>query len=135
MDKNRRRSFLPETIKTYFEEIKEAYAFGHGRSCIALCRALLEIALFDKLKEKGYFRDTGNKVSKIDLAEEDNLFKYINLAKQVGILPHKFAEISHQIKISANKILHLKGGKINFDQKDTIKIIFKTIEVIEYLNR
>ncbi|GAH63970.1 unnamed protein product [marine sediment metagenome] len=84
------------------------------------------MALFDKLRKKAHFRDIANKISKIDLAKEDNLFKYINNAKQDRILPHKFAETAHQIRMSANKILHLKGGKIDFDQKNTINASYSS---------
>ena len=48
---------IPSYLLSYFNEIKETYAFGKYRASVALCRALLEMALYRKLKAKGAFRD------------------------------------------------------------------------------
>jgi hypothetical protein len=120
-------------MKIYFDEIKEAYAFGLSRSSITLCRALLEMALLDKLKRKGYFKNKKNKIKSIDVAKQDNLYSYINMAKSCRILISNYAKKAHQIRISANEILHLKDDDRNFDRKGTLEIIFGTVEILEHL--
>jgi 3-methyladenine DNA glycosylase AlkD len=104
-----------EQVSTYFDEIKEAYAFGQYRSSIALSRALLEMSLFDKLKRKGAFKQSSNKVVSIDVAKEDSLFKFINQAERFGILNHKMASLAHEVRKSANRVLHLKTADPDSD--------------------
>ena len=128
-------SHVPESIKSYFGEIRNAYAFGLYKSSIALCRALLEMSLFDKLKKKGAFKEVKTKVTHIDSAKEDNLYRYIFLAKQKRVLNKINVDKAHQVRISANKILHIKDKEAKIKEKEAFDIILNTVEVIESLYR
>ena len=126
-------SKVPDNIKEYFNEIKEAYAFCLYRSCIGLCRAMLEMGLHDKLNRKGVFKTNDPKVISIDIAKEDSLNRYIYLSKKEGILDKINAEKAHSIRKYANKILHHKNDPINCTKKDAFQIINNTIGVLEYI--
>ncbi len=45
-------SKIPSRALVYFDEIREVYSLGFYLSAIALCRAVLEMCLFDKLHKK-----------------------------------------------------------------------------------
>jgi len=126
-------SHLPRSVQNYYNEIKEAYAFGLYKSSIALSRALLEMSLFDKLNKRGLFKSSNQKVINFDIAKEDNLYRYILCAKKEGLLDSKSKELADQVRGSANSILHLKENEQNLSEKETMEIIFKTVEVIEAL--
>lgn len=128
---------IPDNIQQYFNEIRETFAFGFYRSSVALCRSLVEMALYDKLSRKGIFQNRNTKVVNIDIAKEDNLYRYINLAKRERILEREKAELAHNIRKSANDILHLKEDtqkvEPTLSEENTFKTIFDTINVIECL--
>lgn len=128
---------IPDYIQDYFNEIRETYALGLYRSSVALCRALLEMSLFDKLSRKGVFRDRNSKVTNMDMVKEDTLIRFIYLGKRERILNNEKKDLAHGIRKSANNILHLKGKNKKEDlplsEKDTFEIVINTIKVIEYL--
>jgi len=126
-------SKLPPNIVQYFDEIKEAYAFGLDKSCISLSRTLLEIALHDKLKRKGYIKP--NKVQCIDIAKEDSLTHYIFVAAQEKLLSKKAKELAIEIKKKGNSVLHIKDTQDFSVRGLALKIIKDTVETIEYLYR
>lgn len=126
-------SRLPSNIVNYFNEIKEAYAFGLDKSCISLSRALLEIALYEKLKKKGFFKSS--KITRIDIAKEDPLHRYIFVAHKEKLLSIETKEIAIEIKNRGNKVLHLKDTKDFSVRGFAFKTIKDTIDVIEYIYR
>jgi hypothetical protein len=126
---------VPPAILSYFEEIKNVFAFGQYRSCIALCRALLEMSLWDRLSRKKVFTDTDSKVTSIDVAKEDNLYKYINLAKYNNILDGSGVNTANNIRKTSNGILHIRSRVVKIDEKDALKIIFSTVQIVEELYR
>ena len=126
---------VPGGILSYFEEIKEVFAFGQYRSCIALCRALLEMSLWDRLSRKKVFKDSDSNVTSIDVAKEDNLYKYINLAKYHNILDAGGVKIANEIRKISNGILHIRSRDIKVTERDAFKVIFSTIQIIEDLYR
>ena len=128
-------STLPQNILSYFNEIRETYAFGQYRSSIALCRALLEMTLLDKLKKLKVFADRNSNVISIDVAKEDNLFQYIKLAKWKRILDRKMINSAHEIRMISNKILHRKDESIKPTEKTAFKIISETVMLIETMYR
>lgn len=128
-------SKVPNHILSYFEELKETYAFRQYRSSIALCRALLEMALLHKLTAKGAFKTVNTKVTKIDVAKEDNLNRYINMAKWNKILSENNHEKAHEIRRIANDILHAKKEINGFNNKPVLDTIITTINIIEELYR
>jgi len=126
---------IPESMIDYFEEIRETFAFGQYRASIALSRALLEMALFDKLNRKRAFKNRPSKVVSIDVAKEDNLYTYINLAKFHKIIDSERRDLAHSIRQKANAVLHIKDKASRPSQKETFEIIFETITLIEFLYR
>jgi len=44
---------LPDTIHSYFHEIRECFLFGQTRAVVGLCRVLLELAFRDKFEKLG----------------------------------------------------------------------------------
>lgn len=126
-------SKLPSNIVQYFDEIKEAYAFGLDKSCISLSRTLLEIALHDKLKKKGLFKPS--KTISINIAKEDSLHKYINVARKEELLSNKAKELAMEIKKKGNNVLHIKDTQDFSVRGLALKTIKDTVELIEYLYR
>jgi hypothetical protein len=122
---------LPSNIVAYFDEIKEAYAFGLDKSCISLSRALLEIALYEKLKRKGFFKSS--KITHIDISKEDPLHRYIFVAHKERLLSIKTKGIAIEIKNRGNRVLHIKDTKDFSLRGLALKTIKDTVEVIEYL--
>lgn len=131
------RSILPKNIIKYFDEIKEAYAFGLDKSCISLSRTLLEIALHDKLKKKGLFKKTKDyrNYNIINLNEEDPLRRFIVVAKRNNLLSVRYKELADEIRTHGNNVLHVKDTTEYSVSGLALKTIINTVEVIEYLYR
>jgi hypothetical protein len=128
-------SKVPNHLLAYFNELKETYAFCQYRSSLALCRVLLEMALYDKLKARGEFNDKNSKVTHIDVAKEDNLNRYINIAKWKHLISSADHEIAHKIRTTANSVLHAKDKGMKLNAKEVLQAIFDTIRIIENLYR
>jgi len=128
-------SKVPPHILSYFEELKETYAFGQYRASVALCRALLEMALYRKLKARGAFKDKDPKVTNVDVAREDNLNRYINMAKWEKVLSKDGHDMAHGIRKTANDVLHTKDAERPLDQKVVVDTILSTIRILEELYR
>ncbi len=127
---------VPKNLIVYFDEIRETFAFGQYRATIALCRALLEMCLYQKLKAKGAFVDRGTtKVVPIENAKKDSLFKYINMAQRHRLLSQNEAGTAHLIRDNANKVLHVKEEPIEPREADTIDIILNTMSILQKLYR
>lgn len=126
-------SDLPENMEQYFSEIKMAYAYRLYKSCTALCRALLEMALFEKLKRKGLLKETDQRVTDIYVVKQDKLNNLIWLAFVNGLLPREKKERAHKIQLKANKILHLKSDGARIPEQDAFEIICDTVDVLEHL--
>jgi hypothetical protein len=126
---------VPSYLLSYFEELKETYAFGQYRASVALCRALLEMALYRKLKARGAFKDKEPKFTSINVAREDNLNRYINMAKWEKILSKGSLDIAHGIRKTANDVLHSKDAEKQFDHKVVTDTIFGTLRILEELYR
>ena len=126
---------VPDHVLVYFDELRETFAFGQYRSSVALCRALLEMSLYMKLKAKGAFKNRDTKVTSIDVAKEDNLNRYINMAKWEKVLDSESCGVAHEVRTAANSVLHLRDSSKQFDRKETMKIILDTVRVVEMLYR
>jgi hypothetical protein len=128
-------SHIPKKVLPYFEEIRETYAFGQLRSSIALCRALLEMILFDKLNRLKAFATRPQQPTNINPEKEGNLNIYIRLAKIRKIINNNETDIAHSIRIYCNSILHLKDEDITPNKSDTFGTIVDTIGLIESIYR
>jgi hypothetical protein len=128
-------SNIPERVLPYFNEIRESYAFDQYRSSLALCRALLEMVLFDKLDRRKAFAKQSKSPTNINHEKEGNLFVYIWMAKSKAIISKNETDIAHKIRIYCNSILHLKDKEIKPNRDDTFKIIIDTVNLIESIYR
>lgn len=126
-------SKIPPEAQSYFDEIREAYAVRLDASAVALCRAVMEMCLFDKLKKKGFFKN--KKVVPLDIVRQDNLSYLIRTAKNEKLLDKATKELADQIRISANQILHPKktNGQLVSATMGTFQLITDTVKVIEKL--
>ena len=128
-------SKVPDHLLAYFNELKETYAFGQYISSLALCRVLLEMALYDKLKARGEFKGKNSKITHINVAKEDNLNRYINVAKWKSLISSADHEAAHKVRTTANSVLRAKGKETRLNAKEALQAIFDTIRIIENLYR
>jgi hypothetical protein len=128
-------SKVPSHIMNYFCELRKAYAFGQYRASVALCRTLLEMGLYEKLKRKGVFKKN-NSSSTLSLDfREDNLFTLIRKAKEKDILSSSNFEVAHKVRKFSNFILHPKDSLNNLQDIETRRIILDTVRFVEELYR
>lgn len=125
-------SKVPDHLIRYFDELKETFAFGQYMSSIALCRALLEMALYEKLSVSGAFK---SKDAKNIAARKYNLNDYIDLARCQNIMSDGACDIAHKIRKSANIILHTKDKGRTLNRKEALEIIIDTVRIAENLYR
>lgn len=125
---------VPKHLIVYFNEIRETFAFEQYRATIALCRALLEMCLYQKLNSKKAFsrRDSKSVVSFQD-AKEDSICKYINMAKSYRLLSSKEIDTAHEIRKAANKVLHVQESPMRPTETDTLNIIRNTVSILQSL--
>ncbi|RJQ78950.1 MAG: DUF4145 domain-containing protein [Desulfobacteraceae bacterium] len=130
-------SKLPHNVIVYFEEIKEAFAFGLDKAGISLSRALLELALREKLRSKGYFIKSSNKrmSNVINLSEEDPLTRFISVARNSKLLSDGHKKLANEIRERGNNVLHIKEIPGYSFRGLALKTIKDTVEIIEYLYR
>ncbi len=130
-------SSIPSGVDMYFEEIKRCYGLGLYIPCIALCRSLIEMCIKAKLEAKEGRRSIqrADGVSELDDFKKDYLYSMIRHAKRKKILDQKTAEEAHSIRIDANNILHPRKEPTSILGKDTLRIIAKTVNVIEFIFR
>lgn len=125
---------IPLVALKYFNELREIYVrtgFDYTLSCYSLCRSMVEICLKDKLKKHGFFKN--KKVVKFDLYKDDRLIHLIGKAKSVKIIDDKHANIAHNIRKKANRMLHPNLNFQDIKHDDFHNMIKCTVEFIEYL--
>ncbi|HPD57535.1 MAG: hypothetical protein BWY26_01232 [Elusimicrobia bacterium ADurb.Bin231] len=126
-------SYLPIALKQYFSEVRQAYAFGLYRSSIIMCRSVLEISLYDKLKRKKLISNITSNVTDMKKYFDDKLFELIKITKNNNIINKHLSDRCHEIREIANKVLHLKEDEIKVAEDDVLKMIKDTLEIVEYL--
>jgi len=126
---------IPQNLRNYFDEIRDAYAFELYRSSISLSRALLEMAIFDKLNRKGVFKQNNPKVIDFETAMKGKLQVLIQEAKKEKLLNKNIVDLAREIKNVANKVLHLKNEEVAVSKKVAFDVITNTIRVVEHLYR
>lgn len=126
-------SAIPDHIKYYFMEIRDAYAFGLHIPCIALCRSLLEMSLFAKLTQKKLLTQVDPKIVDIKKYYKDKLIDLICLAYNHGLINREMKNLSSEIRKSGNQILHLKDTQKRVCKDDSFIIIKNTVRVLEFL--
>lgn len=128
-------SQISEKVRDYFHEIRQTYAFRQFRSSVALCRSLLEMTLFDKLKRRKLLPSKNYTAVSIKDYTDELLIRLISIAKRENIITESLCDKSHDIRKIANKILHAKEEVIKLSENEVLKVIHDTIEVVEYLHR
>ena len=122
-----------DTLGKYYQEIKKAYVLGLDKSCIALSRDLLEIALRDRLQKKRAFKE--GYITTINVAVEDPLERYITVGFKLGLLTKHDTDLAHQVRKNAKNILHIDDND-NFSVRGlALKTISDTVKIIEQLQR
>lgn len=119
-------------LEEYFEEIIRAYSFDMDIALIALCRAVLEISITDKLESnKNYQKDIKDRrIDKCSILAE-----LINRALKYKVLNNEMTELTKSLKNYANDALHISAADQNSRKKKkaNYKIIKDIINVVEYL--
>lgn len=125
-------SSVPNELKSNFVELKEAYAYGLGNACVALCRMLIEIGYADVLSKFSDYKDALkiNRVAKDKAKFEFSLFENINIASSLNLISQELAEKSHKIRMAGNDIIHTNKS-VNHKESDPADIIESTVQVLE----
>lgn len=126
-------SNLPQSVEKYFSEVRQTYAFGLYRASVIMCRSIIEISLFNKLKRKKLIPDVKSNVANMRNYLDDKLIDFIRIAKINHIINEQLLDQSHKIRIAANNVLHLKEDEIKLAENDVLDIIRDTVAVVEYL--
>ncbi len=128
-------SSLPDELNNYFYELKEAYAYGLHKSCIALCRMLLEISFADCLYKQKCYKDAVSlsRKAKDNPHFEFSLFENINIASSLNIISENLKKNAHKIRLNGNKTVHYKKEYSKNDYIHSLEIIMNTITIIESL--
>lgn len=127
---------IPPNIIVYFNELRETFAFYQYRASIIMCRAILEMALFDSLLRKKIITKNVPKVTPIDISREDKLHSFIRIARKNNILDKRHADIAHKIRQTANNTLHLKDHHpVQVTENETLEVILNTVAVVEKIYR
>jgi len=107
--------------------------FGLDKSCISLCRDLLDMSLFDKLIKNAHYSKKLNELKTQKERSEFCLKDNIDFAKEFMLIDNELNGLAHQVRIQANKILHIKNKNKNSREDSTLDIIKNTIKIIERL--
>ena len=103
---------VPHSVDNYMSEAASCFRYGFDLACVSLCRAALEAALKDRLKEKCGPKAIMEWNNDKELWEEANLSKLIDKASRNDQVL-KFQEQAHEIRKAGNKCAH---GKLNGEQ-------------------
>lgn len=127
-------SSLPLELKSNFIELRESYAYGLYKACVALCRMIIEISFTDVLSKNKIYRDALelNKTAKDNSKFEFGLFENINIASSLNLISKDLADKSHNVRKLGNKVIHTSQVD-SHSSVDTISIIKNTINIIETL--
>jgi hypothetical protein len=120
-----------KAIHEYFREIKECFALGRMIPCLIICRALLEVSYFSKLKSWGLAR---NDEPPSIYSKYDGLMNMISQANLHNRINKKIKDYSIEVNRSVNLILHRKtDGPALIDKEFMLDKIRKTVEVLEFI--
>lgn len=107
---------IKDTLKDLFFEIRELYALSLDKSCITLCRAILEKAL--RIKLNNY---------------KDELSELINKGNRDRRYNENLKEKAHRVRQVANDVLHLADDNLTINVS-LESVINDTIEFVEHLH-
>lgn len=126
---------LPDKLSTYFAELRDAYAYGLDKSCRALCRALLELCLTDKLSQiLAYNLKLKEYRKRKKKPEWDfDLYTKISHAYENELFDSDLKILADSIRNSGNETLHAFSNKKLDPQKNDLEIIKDTVKIVEHL--
>lgn len=110
---------LTENTRGYLEEAAEAFLYGQYKATIALCRAALEAALKDRIPG-------------VQPGSDIELRELIDRAEADRILIGKYIRLANTVRVSGNRILHVRKGAT---QNDARRMLEHTGEIFEQLFR
>lgn len=129
-------SSLPLALKNYFYELKEAYAYGLHKACVALCRMLLEIGFADCLSRIETYKDAThlNRIAKSKKNFDFSLFENINIAVSLNLISKDLADKANNVRRMGNKTVHFNEAhskNVTINTFNTFEIIKDTVAIIE----
>lgn len=89
-------------VVTLLKEATRAYLFGLGRSCVCVCRALLEAALRERVSQQVLVREQLT-------SKKGELESLITIAVRDGRLTEELGRLAHDIRKTGNRTLHGTG--------------------------
>jgi len=123
---------IPNWIVKYFNEIREAFAFQLYRSCLALCRSLLEVLLFESIKDTKYYNQL--KSEKRSQGRHLCLVDYTIIAYNNNLIDKETVQDIDQIREWAKTVLHKGSQKYKLNRDEVYKYIKNTVNVVEQLS-
>lgn len=111
-------------IDKYYAEISDAFSFGLFKSSIALCRALLELVLYDELAKRKIIKKTNMLNIETQKQEDVNLVRMINKASDLRLMSNSSKSTAHRVRKSANDVLHQTSS---MEETTTEEIAFEVI--------
>lgn len=114
----------PEVVGL-LREATRAYLLGLERSCVSICRALLEEALRGHVKP-------AELLSEVWKSKKGELECLINVSERTGALKPKLAKQAHATRKAGNRTLHAKqsSGRSN---EDAWAVLLDTRAIVEAL--
>lgn len=121
-------------IDSYYAEISDAFAFGLFKSVVVMCRALLELSLYDELSKHQLLKQTNVAQIETGRSRELGLWRLINLASTHRLVSSAGQEEAHQVRTRANTVIHLQERRdYNVTEELALDVIRGTTFVIEDL--
>jgi len=110
----------------FLARLGRCYVWGFDSECVILCRAILDTAFRDAVREEICEKELRKKKPKYDFA----LYERIKAAQKAGIIDRKTRELAVQVKERGVKAVHYQPD-ITADVFGTIR---DTLTVLEKLN-
>jgi len=126
-------SNLPRNVEKYFSEVRQTYAFGLYKASVIMCRSIIEISLFNKLKRKKLIPESQSNVTNMRNYLDDKLINLIIIAKNKNIISKQLEQMARNVKQEANRVIHLREEDIKLKEDDVLKVIKDTVAIVEYL--
>ncbi|HLA80851.1 MAG TPA: DUF4145 domain-containing protein [Thermoleophilia bacterium] len=113
-----------EKVADYLRQATTCYLYGLPNAAAALCRAVLEFALNEKL---GALGGISKLIDKVD--RKDHLEKLINFARNTKILSDELATKAHNIREVGNNAIH----KSACTERQALETIEKMGEILSHV--
>ena len=128
---------IRDDIKTIFYELKDAFSLNLDYACAGLCRSILEIIIFEKIKHLSDYKSQKKNAVNINCFNR-TLETMINDAKNNGFINNNQKKNANDIRKKCNQFIHLKHNKIkdvNINIRGLIKQLMEWVESIYSIPR